>query len=213
MKTEELVQLLAQGVEPVDPRPRARRTALALGVATAVAVVMTATLIGLRQLAPGDLGSATYWGRESFCAALAVGGFLVAGRLARPGATLGLAPGLVAVTLAAMWAAALAALWSAPPGGRIPLLLGQTALACPFLIAMVSAPLLAAYTWMMREMAPTRLRLAGAAAGFAAGAAGALVYTLHCPELAAPFLGVWYVLGILIPTALGAVFGPRVLRW
>jgi len=40
-----------------------------------------------------------------------------------------------------------------------------------------------------------------------------LVYTFHCPELAAPFLGTWYVLGMLIPTALGAIIGPLVLRW
>jgi len=45
------------------------------------------------------------------------------------------------------------------------------------------------------------------------GALGALVYTLHCPELEAPFLGVWYVLGMLIPAVLGAIVGPRVLRW
>jgi hypothetical protein len=39
------------------------------------------------------------------------------------------------------------------------------------------------------------------------------VYAFHCPELAAPFLGVWYVLGMLIPAALGALIGPRVLHW
>jgi hypothetical protein len=38
-------------------------------------------------------------------------------------------------------------------------------------------------------------------------------YTLPCPELAAPFLGIWYLLGMLIPTAFGAWLGPRVLRW
>jgi hypothetical protein len=65
----------------------------------------------------------------------------------------------------------------------------------------------------LRSLAPTRLRLAGTAAGLAAGAVGASVYQLHCPELAAPFLGTWYVLGILAPAALGALIGPRLLRW
>jgi hypothetical protein len=74
-------------------------------------------------------------------------------------------------------------------------------------------PAFVAVLWAMKGLAPTRLRLAGAGAGLLAGALGALVYTLHCPELAAPFLGVWYVLGILIPAAFGAVVGPRVLRW
>ena len=42
---------------------------------------------------------------------------------------------------------------------------------------------------------------------------GALVYTLHCPEMEAPFLAVWYLLGMLIPAAAGALLGPRLLRW
>jgi hypothetical protein len=28
-----------------------------------------------------------------------------------------------------------------------------------------------------------------------------------------PFWGVWYVLGMLVPTVLGGLLGPRVLRW
>jgi hypothetical protein len=31
--------------------------------------------------------------------------------------------------------------------------------------------------------------------------------------MAAPFLGIWYLLGMLIPAAVGALIGPLVLRW
>ena len=55
--------------------------------------------------------------------------------------------------------------------------------------------------------------LAGAAAGLLSGTGGALIYTLHCTEMAAPFLAIWYLLGILIPAAVGALLGPRLLRW
>jgi hypothetical protein len=65
----------------------------------------------------------------------------------------------------------------------------------------------------MKGLAPTRLALAGAAAGLLAGSAGALIYALHCPEMEAPFLAIWYLLGMLIPTAVGAAIGPRLLRW
>jgi negative regulator of sigma F NrsF-like protein/sigma-70-like protein len=51
------------------------------------------------------------------------------------------------------------------------------------------------------------------ACGLAAGAMGALAYSLHCPEPAAPFPGFWYLLGMLIPTAVGMALGPRLLRW
>ncbi len=50
-------------------------------------------------------------------------------------------------------------------------------------------------------------------AGLLAGACAALVYSLHCPEMGAPFLGSWYLAGLLIPTALGMLAGPRLLRW
>ncbi|WP_413771553.1 NrsF family protein [Stutzerimonas stutzeri] len=38
-------------------------------------------------------------------------------------------------------------------------------------------------------------------------------YSLHCPEMSVAFWAVWYVLGMLIPTAVGATLGPRLLRW
>jgi len=55
--------------------------------------------------------------------------------------------------------------------------------------------------------------LLGLCAGLLAGAAGAVVYALHCPELDAPFLFVWNSLGMLLPAALGAGLGPKLLRW
>jgi len=84
---------------------------------------------------------------------------------------------------------------------------------CSVNIAALALPVFVAIAWWMKGLAPTRLRLAGAAAGLAAGAVGALVYTLHCPELAAPFLGIWYVLGMFLPAAAGALLGPFLLRW
>jgi hypothetical protein len=112
-----------------------------------------------------------------------------------------------------MWVLAAMTLAAASPQDRVQLILGQTAAACPFLIALVAAPLLAAHLVVMRSLAPTRLRWAGAASGFAAGSIGALVYTLHCPELAPPFIGIWYLIGVLIPTGIGAWLGPSLLRW
>jgi hypothetical protein len=112
-----------------------------------------------------------------------------------------------------MWTLAAVALGSTERTRWLALVLGQTAAACPFLIALLATPVFLGGLWALRGLAPTRLRLAGASVGLLAGATGACVYAIHCPELAAPFLGTWYVLGIAIPTALGALLGPRVLRW
>jgi hypothetical protein len=119
----------------------------------------------------------------------------------------------IPIAVIAMSVLAVVTLVAASPQNRARLILGHTAGVCPFLIALVAAPLLIALLWVMRSLAPTRLRWAGAASGFAAGSLGALVYTLHCPELAAPFLAIWYLLGMLIPAAIGAWLGPRLLRW
>jgi hypothetical protein len=154
-----------------------------------------------------------FWVRAGYCASLALIALVAVGRLGRPGARLSLVPVGLALPVIAMWLLAIVVLLRAPARDRVALVLGHTALACPWLITLLAAPLLVALIWALRGLAPTRLRLAGAAAGFAAGAAGALVYTLHCPELAAPFFATWYLLGMLIPAGLGAWLGTRLLCW
>ena len=41
----------------------------------------------------------------------------------------------------------------------------------------------------------------------------ALAYALACTEPAAPFIAVWYTLGIALCGVLGAALGPKLLRW
>ena len=78
---------------------------------------------------------------------------------------------------------------------------------------MLSVPVFAAVTRTMKNLAPTRRRLAGFAAGLLSGAVAAVVYCLHCPEMGAPFIGFWYLLGALIPAGVGTLLGNTVLRW
>jgi hypothetical protein len=101
----------------------------------------------------------------------------------------------------------------APPGRRLALVAGDSALACVASIAVLSLPLLIALFIALRGLAPTRPAAAGAAGGALAGGIAAAVYALHCTEMALPFLAVWYVLGIASPAIVGAALGPRWLRW
>ncbi|MEO8407393.1 MAG: DUF1109 domain-containing protein, partial [Oxalobacteraceae bacterium] len=89
---------------------------------------------------------------------------------------------------------------------------GSTWATCPFNIAMLSIPAFIGIFWAMKGLAPTRLALAGASAGLLAGAVGAFAYAFHCPEMTAPFLGIWYLAGMTIPALVGALLGPR-LYW
>jgi hypothetical protein len=172
-----------------------------------------AVLLGVRS----DLVDAAmlpmFWTKVVFVAGLAAAGLVAAMRLSRPGVPLGRAPRALIALVVAMWTLAAFQLFNADPALRPELFFGTTWQSCPFGIAVLSMPMFVAVLWAMKGLAPTRLRLAGAAMGFAAGAMGALVYSVHCPELAAPFLGFWYLLGMLIPTAIGMALGPRLLRW
>jgi hypothetical protein len=104
-------------------------------------------------------------------------------------------------------------LWTAAPGLHERLIYGVSWAVCPFYITSLSAPVFVAALWAMHASAPTQPALAGACAGLLAGATGALVYALYCPEMAAPFIAIWYLAGMLIPAIFGALAGAKLLRW
>ncbi|WP_332848302.1 DUF1109 domain-containing protein [Massilia sp. S19_KUP03_FR1] len=212
MKTEELIAMLARGEDVAAPARTATVPIVLVAGLLASIALMQAMLRTLPQL--GDaIAWPAFWLKVGFALAMSAAAWHAASALARPGAPTAALPWWLAAPLLVLWLAAAVMLAQAAPDQRAALFWGSTWRACPVLIAMLSAPLLAASLWTMRQMAPTRLRLAGAAAGLAAGAAGALVYCLHCPEMSPAFVGTWYVLGMLVPTAIGTLLGPRVLAW
>jgi len=213
MTTDEWIAMLARGRDVEAEVHPARRLFVALMTGTLVATVLLVVLLGVRPTLARDMGAPMFWLKGLFCALLAAAGVFAVVRAGRPGARLGAPLAALAAPLVAMWLLAAAVLWLAPSSARPALLIGHSWAECPINIALLSAPVFVAMLWAMRGLAPTRLRLAGAMAGLAAGGVGALVYTLHCDELAAPFLATWYVVAMLVPTLIGAWLGPRVLRW
>ena len=213
MKTDELIHLLAADERPVQRTAIEQRFAVATAAGIAGAGVLMLALFGLRPDLLATMALPMFWGKLVFAAALAAAGVALLRRMARPGMRVGYAALWLAVPPLVLWALALVALAQVPAAERAPLILGSTWRTCPFNIAALSVPAFVAGFWALKGAAPTRLAWAGAGAGLLAGALGALVYALHCPEMATPFLAVWYLAGIAIPTALGAVLGPRLLRW
>lgn len=213
MKTDDLIALLATGAGAVNPGTARRRFALALGLGGFGALLLMAAVLGVNPDLPRMALEPMFWAKLAYCGTLAMAALALTARLARPGARAAGSAPLLAVPLLAMWLLAAAALSGATGSERDALVFGTTWRACAFNIALVSLPLFAALLWAVKGLAPTRPVLAGAAAGLLSGAAAALIYSLHCPELGAPFLGIWYPLGMLIPAAAGALLGRLVLRW
>ncbi|HPP46486.1 MAG TPA: DUF1109 domain-containing protein [Accumulibacter sp.] len=214
MNTDELVAFLATGVEPVAASATDRRHAVALAGGGVGAMSLMLVLLGVR----GDLLAAMhlpmFWVKLALPVGIALGALTAAKRLARPGVVLGWLPAaLLLAPVVGIGLLAALALSAAAPEARLALLLGRTWAVCPLLIALLSLPVFAGTFWAMNGLAPTRPALAGAAAGLLAGAVATAIYALHCPEMAAPFLATWYLVGMAIPTAVGALLGPRLLRW
>ena len=213
MKTEHWIDLLASDASPVDTSAHAKRMGLTSAAGTAAAALIAVQSWGLRSFDAQDLSTTMLWVRWAFCLAVIAAAWQAVDRLARPGRSLDGLGLRLALPFGLMLILAAVQLATAQPEDRLDLLMGSTALQCPTNIATVSIPVFIASLWVMRRMAPTRPALAGAASGLLAGGIGALGYTFHCTELAAPFLSVWYVLGMAIPTTLGALIGSRFLRW
>ncbi|MFJ3077130.1 MULTISPECIES: DUF1109 domain-containing protein [Pseudomonas] len=213
MKTDELIALLASGEGPVDRHVAARRLGRALLLGMLGALLLAATLYGVRSDLAEVARTPLFWAKLALPGSLALLGLWLTQRLARPGVQGGALWGLLGVPLLLVWLGAAISLAGAPVDARAELIFGRTWRTCALNITLLSAPLFVAVFWALRGLAPTRLRQAGAAGGLLAGATATLAYCVHCPEMQVPFWGVWYLLGMLLPTALGAALGPRLLRW
>lgn len=213
MNTRDLVARLARDVAPVEPKtvPRLLNRALMRGLAGSTLLLVA--LYGVRSDMPELILTAMFWLRLAFPLAIIVAAMKLAQRLGRPGSPLRAAWIAAALPIAAMALASAGILLATPAGYRLDLVLGTTWRTATVGVVLLSLPPLAAMMHAMKQLAPTRLALAGAGVGLLAGAQGLLVYTLYCSEMALPFWSVWYVLAIAVTTAAGAALAPHFLRW
>lgn len=212
MLTMTLIDDLASDLRPVIPR---RGTSTLLPGLLGGAFLSFAAVAGSLGVQPG-LATLAHGAplamKLSYTGALAAIAFGALGALAVPGRR------PVSWRWAALPAAILAALAFYQLGGGIgqsatSQILGSTWFLCPARIAAFSLPLAAGLTMMVRRLAPTNLRRAGAAIGLTSGALAAAIYALACAENSAAFVLIWYSLGIGATTLAGALAGPRLLRW
>ena len=213
MNTDDLILRLARDTSPVRRGAVWRRIAIGVAIGGMVAALLTAIGMGMRP----DLGVAmqgpAFWIKWGYTLSLSAVALAVTAQLARPDT--GRVRGLWLIAVPVMLLACLGFLELArtPPSAWLTMWLGQSWKTCPWRVLSLSAPIFAGLLWSFRKLAPSRLRAAGAAAGLSAGAFAATVYCLHCPEVSAIFVLTWYSLGILLATLLGALLGPRLLRW
>lgn len=212
MKTSELIAALAE-TGPVRPARPMNRLAAGASAGMLAATLILALWLGFQPLSAA-LGASWFWMKAGYSLTMAAVGLLLVVRLATPGAPSGWAWLVIgALALAAILMMAAHTAMRTPADRQAALWLGRTWRLCPWRILALAAPIFLALTLAIRRLAPTRLAPAGAAAGLLAGGLAGAVYGLYCQENTAAFVVVWYTAGFAASAFIGALLGPRLLRW
>ncbi|QKK29667.1 DUF1109 domain-containing protein [Rhizobium indicum] len=212
-ETEDVIDSLVRDLRPVPRHALERRFALAILPALAISLLLMLIVFGLRTDMAQALMLPVFWIKSAYNALLAIAAFAAVYRLSRPDGSEGRFFGIAAAIILTLAVLAVIQLTLSPAASYPVLVLGSSALHCPLLIFAFAMPILIANTWVLRGGAPSNLGITGFIAGIAAGASGAWVYSWFCTENGLPFVTLWYSLGILLTGGIGALFGPRLLRW
>ncbi len=213
MNTDSLIASLSDGLRPVVRGAVEWRLAAGVAIGMLVAIVILSLTLGFRPDLWLAMQGPTFWMKWGYSLSLSAAAIFVSSRLARPDPGTLRSLWLLGVPVLVLTGIGISELAHTPRGDWLAMWLGKTWMVCPWLVLALSAPIFVGLLWSFRKLAPTRLRAAGAAAGLSAGAFAATVYCLHCPEVSAIFVLTWYSLGILLAAAIGALVGPRLLRW
>ena len=213
MNTDDLIRALARDVPAIRRGALRRRILVGVAAGGLVSLLLIALGLGFRPDLWIAMHGFAFWMKWAYTASLGLVAIAATIRLARPDpAPLGLL-WLLAIPVLLLAGLGIGELAHKPPREWLEMWLGGSWKICPWLVLTLSLPIFAGLLWSFRQLAPTRLRATGAAAGLAAGAGAATLYCFHCGEASALFVLTWYSLGIVLATGLGALAGPRLLRW
>ena len=213
MKTEELIDVLATNLEPIKGGELRNTVMIALAVGTVAALCLVLAMFGLPAAAPTGAFSGLKLLALAFTLGLVVAGASLLIRSARPGE-----PGrkllvLIGLLFLATFLAALVTLVLADPAAWGGMVFGPQWAACLVCIHLFAVAPFASLVWALRRGAPTNLVRTGAIAGLVAGALGAAFFAIRHSGGSIPFIAFWYAGPILACAVVGALLGPRLLRW
>lgn len=211
--TDDLIRELARNIKPLPTHAVELRLASGVAAGAALGLLFLLLLLGVRPDLASTLTLFPFWLKTAYAVSIATVAIIVTSHLARPESRPRPWYWLLAVPAVLLAGLAALELAASQPADRVALFFGQSADRCSLRIFAISVPVFAGLAWAFRGFAPTQLRVAGAAAGLSAGAIGATLYVLHCQEVTACFVLIWYTLGIGLPALAGALLGPSLLRW
>ena len=212
METDQLIRTLAAD-NAHRARPVGSVLTLALLVAAPVSVAIFLTELGVRPDVMTAMRNPFFDLKFAVTLALAVSAIAISLHLSRPEASLRGWAWLLLIPIGLL-VAGIAGEMMMPQ--RMPMMMrmvGKNAWNCLTSIPLMSLPLLAAALLGLRHGAPTRPALAGAIAGLLSAGLAATLYASHCTDNSPLFVATWYTIAAALVSAIGALAGPRVLRF
>lgn len=213
MKTEDLISAIAADNASVSP-PIGRAITAAFGAGITLAVIEFAAMLNIREdFASAITSDPRFIFKFVFTLGLAIPAAMLVSRLARPEGADGWAKALIAVPLALLAVAVGLELMTIPKEHWAEHAMGSMPGQCMRYIPLLSiAPFIATFA-MLRYGAPSNPVTAGAAAGLVSSSIAAALYASYCVDDSPLFVAIWYIGGITLVTALGALMGKYALRW
>lgn len=213
MNTDELINFLGTNIEPVKSG-QLRNTLLAsLAVGAVAALCLMLVILGEPDEAFGGGHLGLKFLGLVFTLGLVIAGTSYLLRAARPG-TPGRRPLVVlGLLFFALLSAGAITLVLSHPVVWGEMVFGPQWAACLICIPLFAIAPFASLIWALRKEAPTYPAWTGAVAGLVAGALGGAALTLHHSAGSIPFILLWYGGPIVVCTVVGAILGPRLLRW
>lgn len=99
------------------------------------------------------------------------------------------------------------------PAGLQHELVHQSVIACLLHVGLLAVPAFAILMFTVKAFAPVNLSRAGLFVGVLSGCIGALGYAVHCHDEFITLVAISYTLAIVQMGLIGALLGPRLLRW
>lgn len=212
METDQLIRTLAAD-NAYRARPVGFVLALALLSAAPVSVAMFFAGLGVRPDVMAAMHNPFFDLKFAVTLTLAVSAIAAALHLSRPETSLHGWAWLLLIPAGLLVAGASGEMMLPQRLPMMTRLVGSNSKVCLVAIPLMSLPLLAAALIGLRHGAPARPAVAGAIAGLASAGLAATLYASHCTDDSPLFVATWYSIGTGLVAAIGALAGPRVLRF
>ena len=213
METDQLIRTLAAD-NAHRARPVGSVLALSLLLAAPVSIAIFLIELGVRPDVMTAMRNPFFDLKFAVTLALAISAIAISLHLSRPEASLRGWAWLLLIPIGLLVAGMVGEMMMMPQ--RPPMmmrLMGRNAWNCLTSIPLMALPLLAAALLGLRHGAPTRPAVAGALAGLLSAGLAATLYASHCTDDSPMFVATWYTIAAVLVAAVGALAGPRVLRF